>query len=340
MPFRDMAFVRRLALAQLVIGIVGCNSALGQKAVQSAPTVPHASVIWTDPGDIRSRDLFNGPGGDKGRPQFPVKFLKAVRHGHNAKFDVEDSNGTKWRAKLGIEAQPETVTTRLLWAIGYFTNEDYFVPDLDVSELPAKLHRGSGYIVSPNHVQKVRLQRHVTDGNKGPSWSWRHNPFVGKREFNGLRVMMALISNWDMKDENNAIFEDKKQQSEYLVADLGTALGASGDCLTERKSKNNLKAYQGAKFITKVTPTYVDFSFPRFPPILYIFDLPHYVHQVRLRWVGNRVPRDDAKWVGSLLAQLSTAQIQDAFKAGGYPPDQVTAFTKVVQTRIAELNQL
>ena len=340
MPFPGMASVRPLTLARVLIFTLACNSAFGQKAVESAPTDHHASLIWADPGDIRSRDLFNGRGGVKDRPQFPVRFLKEDQHGHNAKFDVEDSSGTKWRAKLGIEAQPETVTTRLLWAVGYFTNEDYFVPDLEVTELPAKLHRGSGYIVSRNHVEKVRLQRRVADENKNPSWSWRHNPFVGKREFNGLRVMMALISNWDLKDENNAIIKDKNHQSEYFVSDLGTALGASGDRFTEAQSKNNLKVYQEAKFITKVTSRYVDFSFPRFPPVLYIFDLPHYVHQVRLRWVGNRVPREDAKWVGSLLAQLSTAQIQDAFRAGGYPPDQAAAFTKAVEARIAELNQL
>ena len=71
-----------------------------------------------------------------------MKFLKEDKHGHNSKFDVEDSSGTNWRAKLGIEAQPEEVATRLLWAVGYFTNENYFVPDLEVKELPDALHRG------------------------------------------------------------------------------------------------------------------------------------------------------------------------------------------------------
>jgi hypothetical protein len=59
-----------------------------------------------------------------------------------------------------------------------------------------------------------------------------------------------------------------------------------------------------------------------------------------MRWVGNHVPRADAKWLGSLLAQLSTDQIQDAFRAGGYPPEKAAAFTKVVQARIADLNRL
>jgi hypothetical protein len=59
-----------------------------------------------------------------------------------------------------------------------------------------------------------------------------------------------------------------------------------------------------------------------------------------VRWIGNHVPRADAKWLGSLLAQLTEDQILDAFRAGGYPPDQAAAFTKVVLARIADLNQL
>jgi hypothetical protein len=152
--------------------------------------------------------------------------------------------------------------------------------------------------------------------------------------------MMALISNWDLKNENNAILVNHHGRVEYMVPDVGTAFGASGNRFTEAQSKNNLKAYRRSTFITKVTPTYVNFNFPRFPPILYIFDLPQYIHQVSLRWVGNRVPREDAKWLGGLLGQLTSAQIEDAFRAGGYPADQAGAFTAAVEARIAELNRL
>ena len=152
--------------------------------------------------------------------------------------------------------------------------------------------------------------------------------------------MMALVSNWDLKDENNGIFEDKDGGEEYLVTDLGTAFGASGNRYSEAGSKNNLKAYQESKFIAKITPAYVDFNFPRRPPPTHILDPVHYFPQVHLRWIGERVPRANAKWIGSLLAQLSRQQIQDAFRAGGYPPDQAAAFTGAVQARIAELNRL
>src|SRR4029077_4475331 len=97
---------------------------------------------------------------------------------------------------------------------------------------------------------------------------------------------------------------------------------------------------QSTEFISNVTPKFVNFGFPRFPPLLYFFDFPHYFPQIRLRWIGHHVPREDAKWGGSLLAQLSTEQIKDAFRAGGYPPDQAAAFTAALQARIAELNRL
>ena len=329
----------RLAATMLAM-VAFTTSAHGQRTAPSPAQDQHAAAIWTDPGEIKSKDLFNGPGGERHRPQLPVKFLKEDPHGHNSKLDVEDAGGTKWKAKLGIEAQPETVATRLLWAAGYFTNEDYLVRDLEIDGLPAHLHRGQGHVIPPNHLDMVRLQRHPGGEKKARYWSWKHNPFVGQREFNGLRVMMALISNWDLKDENNGIFEGRDGGEEYLVTDLGTAFGASGNRYTEAGSKNNLKAYQESKFIAKITPAYVDFNFPRRPPPTHIVDLAHYFHQVHLRWIGERVPRADAKWIGSLLAQLSKRQIQDAFRAGGYPPDQAAAFTEAVQARIAELNRL
>ena len=114
----------------------------------------------------------------------------------------------KWKAKLGIEAQPETVATRLLWAVGYFANENYYFPELKVEDLPPRLTRGQEFVGSASEVKGVRLQRHPADEKKAGNWSWHKNPFTGTRQFNGLRVMMALLNNWDLKDENNAIFPD------------------------------------------------------------------------------------------------------------------------------------
>ena len=333
-------FLRQFIPAWLLWLVMAGLPAPGQENPVPA-SQEHHSVIWKDPGDIKAKNLLDGPGGEKHRPALPLKFLTEDGHGHNSKFDVEDAKSKKWKAKLGIEAQPEIVASRLLWAIGYFTNENYFVRDLQVEGLPAHLKRGQGHVLSPDHLDYARLQRHLEGEKKSATWDWRHNPFIGTREFNGLRVMMALLSNWDLKTENNAIVTDHAGDDEYMVSDVGTAFGASGQRWIEGETKNNLKQYQQTKFIARITPEYVNFNFPHRPPLLHLMvALPTYIHQFRLRWIGDHVPRADAKWVGSLLAQLSPEQIQDAFRAAGYSPEQITAFSQVLQARIAELNKL
>jgi hypothetical protein len=68
---------------------------------------------------------------------------------------------------------------------------------------------------------------------------------------------------------------------------------------------------------------------------------PHeFFSRLHLRWIGRHIPREDARWMGSLLAQLSGDQIRDAFRAAGYSPQEVDGFTTVVEARIAKLNQL
>jgi len=333
---------RRRSLCVLVLILAALTpAALAQPNSASTPQERVARVLWQDPGDIGAKDLFNGPGGEKEHPQLPLKFIKEDSHGHNSKFDAEDAKGTKWKVKLGIEAQPEVVTSRLLWAIGYFANDNYFLRDVPVSGLPTHLRRGEGHVISPGHLDYARLQRRPPGDKKEANWDWRHNPFLGTREFNGLRVMMALLSNWDLKTENNAIFRDREGADDYLVSDVGTAFGAAGQRWTEGATKNNLPMYQRTKFIARVTPEYVDFNFPRYSPLLHIiFAMPSYFRMWRTHWIGHHVPRADAKWLGSLLAQLSPQQIEDAFRAAGYSQEQIAGFSQALQARIAALNRL
>jgi len=333
--------VRRGALSFVVMLAVTIAAFAEHQEKQPDKTGAGESILWTDPGDIQSRDLFYGPGGKKHEPQLPVEFLREEKHGASPKFDVRDRRGDKWRLKLGEEAQPEVVATRLLWAIGYNTNENYFFKELQISDLD-HLHRGQNFLQAGGEVRQARLQRHADGEKKIGSWSWRHNLFQGSREFNGLRVMMALISNWDLADDNNAIYRDEHDPSRtlYEVSDVGASFGMSGKSYTDALSKNNLGAYRRSKFVAKVTADYVDFDFPTHPPIFYVFNFPLFFGHLRMHWIGQHIPRSDAKWIGSLLAQLSPDQIRDAFRAAGYSPEQVDAFAEAVQARIAQLKSL
>jgi hypothetical protein len=328
----------RFAAALVVFALAPL--ALSQHQARTGPAGD--AVLWTDPGDIHSRNLFWGPGGEQNRPQPPAEFLEEDRHGTNPKFDVRDSAGIKWRAKLGPEARPEVVASRLLWAVGYSANENYFLPVFHVKNMPPRLRRGQKFAGHGGNVPSVRLQRRAKGEKKIGNWDWRHNPFVGTREFNGLRVMMALIRNWDLDNQNNAILGDQKTPGRqiYLVTDVGAAFGASGRRYYERNSTGNLDAYRRGRLVAKIKPDSIDLHFPAMPPLSFIFDLPFYLQQLHARWIGKRIPRADAKWIGSLLAQLSPDQIRDAFRAGGYSPDVVEAYTTTLMSRIQELTSL
>jgi len=34
---------------------------------------------------------------------------------------------------------------------------------------------------------------------RGKRWDWSKNPFKGTRELNGLKVMMVLLNNWNLR---------------------------------------------------------------------------------------------------------------------------------------------
>jgi hypothetical protein len=71
-----------------------------------------------------------------------------------------------------------------------------------------------------------------------------------------------------------------------------------------------------------------------------IFSIPDFVSRMKLRWIGRHIPREDAKWIGGLLAQLKPEQIQDAFRAAGYSDKDVEEYAQVVEKRIADLEKL
>src|ERR1051326_7846793 len=64
-------------------------------------------VLWRDPGDMLRRDLYYGPGSERLAPKPPFRFIKEVKEGSAAKFDVEDARGVKWRGETGGEKPGE-----------------------------------------------------------------------------------------------------------------------------------------------------------------------------------------------------------------------------------------
>lgn len=298
-------------------------------------------VLWTNPADIASRNLFYGPGGIARAPRGPFTFVKEDLHGSNPKFVVTDRDGIRWKVKMGTEAQPETVASRLVWAVGYRANEDYFIANMRVRDMPLRLHRGSQLVDAQGWVHNVRLKREPSNDQekKIGEWSWRHNPFTGTRELNGLRTLMSVLNNWDLKDDNNAIYRRDGERI-YIVKDLGASFGCPGLCWPRHRDKGNFENYRRAPFIRRLTPAAVSFQCPSRPRYVFAVNPKNYIARLDVRWIGRNIPRADARWMGELLARLSRRQIRDAFRAAGYSAGDVDAFSAVLERRIATLTDL
>jgi hypothetical protein len=337
-------------LATLVFSIPARTQELGKEksknaALESSKRIERAeaaaslpAIITHDPGDLPTLDLYYGAGRKEHAPDpnGTYTFVEEDLKQTSPKFDVVDAQGEHWRVKLGTEPQSETAATRLLWAAGYFVDEDYYVAELKVQNLP-KLHRGREFVSADGTVHGARLKRKSKDNKKLGDWSWFENPFVGTKELNGLRVMMCLVNNWDLAADNNAIYETDGERR-YLVSDVGASFGSTGNSVSRSKSK--LDDYAKSKFIEKTNADYVDFVMHSKPFILTAVNVSNYRHRSRMEEVGKHIPRADAKMLGERLAQLSESQIQDCFRAAGYSQDKIDGYTKVVQQRIAELAAL
>jgi len=321
--------------------------------------------LWRDPGDIPSLNLAFGEGGKEHapRPDAVYTFEKEDLGGSTAKFYVTDQDGVEWLVKVGDEARPETAATRFVWAMGYFTDEDYFVPEMHVSGM-TKLNRKSKSIEKDGTILNARLKRGEKGQKKLANWAWAENPFVGTRQLNGLRVMMALMNNWDLKTVNNKIYgskADKKPegksedaavnvaaesadpvaQSEvrYVVSDLGASFGRTGGF--ETRSKGKVNDYQKDSFIEHADGDTVDFVMRTKPAAILRHLKPgYYEKRVQIGDQVKGVPRADAKWIGGQLAKLTPEQMRSAFAAAGFTAKETDEYLDELKERIAELNAL
>jgi len=316
-----------MRLSKPVVSVIVALSLVLPGVAQQGGSSP---VLWRDRGDVSVLDLVAGSGGKEHEPGTNFTFIKESSGGSSPKFEVEDENGARWKVKLGPEVKSETAASRLLWAAGYFVDDAYYRSQIRVRGLPP-LARGQEF-VSGDTITSVRLERD-RETKDSKDWSWYENPFTGSRELNGLKVMMALINIWDLKQVNNGSVE-----GQYWVTDLGASFGRTGNNFT--RSKGIVEDYAASKFIEKVTPTYVDFVMHSRPFALSIVNFPYYRSRTRMEGVVKGIPIAHARWIGNQLGRMSTGQIHDSFRTAGFSPAEVDGYSRVVMQRIAALKKL
>jgi hypothetical protein len=336
---RLIALLTTLAI-MAAFSLEGFSSGKSKKKKKAHGDEPTA-VLWRDPGNIRTRDLYYGPGAKELAPVPPFHFVKEVKEGGMPKFEVTDARGAKWRVKLGPEAQAETVSSRLVWAVGYNAEESYYFDHARIDGMQ-RLSRGQKF-VQGDSVIGARFEPRRKDVERGGNWDWNKNPFKGTRELNGLKTMMVLLNNWDTFKKNNRVLKVKDTGEDvYTVTDLGATMGAARGPGGGR-SKNNVSDFARSKFVSDVKNGKVKYAYDLKPKKLGILAAlwpPYYFRQRNATNRMNKVPVQDAAWIGSQLSQLSDNQLRDTFRAAGYDKATTDMYVRTLRGRINELNRL
>ncbi|HLM02373.1 MAG TPA: hypothetical protein VK400_15080 [Pyrinomonadaceae bacterium] len=282
------------------------------------PSAPISKIVMWETVNIAERDLFAGPGGDAMRPDLSsITFIKEEKKGHNKKYRIKDGAGRTWVAKFGREAQPETAAVRIMWALGYKTEVNYLVPTLTI---PGK-----------GTFKNVRLEARPEEIDRLDEWKWKDNPFVGTKEFQGLKLMMVFFNNWDIVDVQNKILQVEgasgAKELHYIISDLGATFGKLGN--------NNFPIVYRIGRKTNNPTRYIDSGF--------IDDVEdgklHLAYKGKNRGLFEDITVEEARWLADLLNQLSDKQIEDAFRAANYSPEEIKTLLLAVKGRISDLNQ-
>ena len=312
--------VGKLIALAFALALVPANAALGQKDDKKKKQPPTGTpVLWREHADAASLNLLDGQGGAGMRPDISkLAFIREETGGYSKKYRVKDAAGRTWVAKIGKEAQSETAASRLVWAAGYQAEITYLAP--------------SATIEGKGTFENVRFEARPEGYDRLEIWKWAQNPFANTRELRGLKLLMGMLENWDMKDDNNKVVyvpgsNGAQGELRYLISDLGATFGktdapggVSSWLRQVRGTRNEPADFVNDKFITRVEGGKL------------VLD-----YEGKNSKLMRDITVEDARWLGTHLAKLSDEQIADAFRAANYTPDEVKLLTAAVRSRINEL---
>jgi hypothetical protein len=319
-----------VALIILLCALSPTATFAAREKSKKKPAPRGTPVLWRDPGNVAARDTFTGPGGTAMKPDLRrVTFVKESKGGgYSTKFRVKDGAGREWVAKLGKEAQSETAAVRLLWAVGYVTEINYLAPCVRITGAPKPAKEVER--CADGGFANVRFEARPKSVKRLDPWKWGDNPFKGTREFQGLKTLMVLINNWDIKDSNNVILQTRRggrQELEYVISDLGATFGKTGGLPVFwriTRSRNDPTGFSHDRFIEGVRDDgRVNFEF-----------------EGKNTGLFNDVRVEDARWIGGLLNQLTDLQLINIFRAANYTPEEIRILRNAVRGRINQLVRL
>jgi hypothetical protein len=290
--------------------------------------------IWSDPGNVESLDFANGPGGFENTPRPPFTFKDEDKEGSNPKINVIDGAGRQWGVKWGSEVNAEVFASRLAWAAGYYVEPTYFVKSGKILGAN-RIERARKVIKSDGSFTDARFElkaEGIKKLNGKDGWRLDQNPFLGTKEFNGLKIVLMLTSNWDSKDQrdagrgsNTAIFRDRETgEDRYLITDWGGSMGKWGSYFSREKWDCDGFFDQNAKFIKGVRGGYIEFG---------------YIGQ-RTEDVRDGIKASDVRWALGYLGRITDTQLRAGLVASGATQEEVKCFVAAIRDRIQRLKEV
>jgi len=316
--------MRSRTLRSALMAVVALVACANSPQAQPQSTLPdfEPDMLWQEPTDMASRDLFYGPGGAQLAPPSTdgtYQFIAYKTTGTNPGYDVRDASGRVWSVKLGIEAQPEVTVSRILWAMGFHQPPAYFVHSFTLTGMDAGVKEVARF--------RTDFDRWTAAGE----WSWYDSAFKNTKPFKGLLVTQLLLNNWDLKTSNNRVYEGTdpsvKPRRLYMVRDVGSSLGHSKQAPLfnmlgtpgSQGSKNDVDDFVEQGFIKKVDGDKVSFDYRGLNQALV-----------------DTVTVADVIWACELMARISDEQWQAAFKAGAYPQGHIDRYVAKIKEKIGQ----
>ena len=309
---------KRFNSAVLIIILALVSASASAQKKKSISTLPAGRAVMWQPVNIPAQDLFLGPGGDSLQPDLShITFIKRESGGHNKKYRIKDGSGRIWVAKPFTEARPETASVRLLYGLGYKTEINYLVPSLTIPAVGT--------------FKNVRLELRPDNIERLDNWKWKSNPFVGRDEFQALKILQIFLNNNDVIDINNKILKvdgPDGPELHYVISDLGSTLGKRGNNnlpLFYRLGRKNDSPpkWNRSGFIKTVRNGRIVFR----------------TTGIKNRGLYKNITVAQGRWLYELLRQLNTTQIADAYRAANYSPAEVELLTAATRRRIEELQR-
>ena len=314
----SLRIIVRLAV---LASLVWVSDEYSLQAQPEGPARFSVAELWREPADLQQRDLYAGPGGAELAPHRdkPFQFVAHKTTGVNPGYDVTDANGRLWSVKLGVEAQAEVTSSRILWGMGFHQPVSYYVEQWTLEGVDAGVKSDARF-------------RTDTDPYKpAAEWSWNSNPFVDTQAFRGLIVAQMILNSWDLKTDNNRVYEATEPSASpprlFMVRDVGSSLGHSRQkrffslfgTPGGQGSKNDLDGFERQGFIKKVSGNRVEFDYRGMYGELL-----------------NKVTPGDVAWTCELLSRFPDTHWQAAFRAGAFTPDQTDRYVRKIKEKIAQ----